>query len=210
MKVYPHYSEFPMIEWRWKDFSPREIASKREGELGIDAGAMDKLQALRTRLGRPVTLTSAYRSPAHNRAVGGARSSYHMQGRAFDVNMANHDPHEFEQAAREVGFTGFGHYVDHGFMHIDDREAPLVFRGRVSDWPVTATSLTMEASKPLRQDRQAVAVAGAGASGALAFGVEHIPAASGLLGSLAPVAQTVAVVATMALLAYLLWRRSRA
>ena len=34
---------------------------------------------------------SAYRSPEHNRTVGGARASKHLEGIAFDVAMANHE-----------------------------------------------------------------------------------------------------------------------
>lgn len=62
---------------------------------------------------------SAYRSPEHNRAGGGASRSKHMEGTAFDIAMANHDPVAFEAAAREVGFLGFGFYPRPGFMHID-------------------------------------------------------------------------------------------
>src|SRR5690606_11461873 len=53
---------------------------------------------------------SAYRSPEHNRAVGGAMRSKHLDGAAFDIAMTNHDPVAFEAAAREVGFLGFGFY----------------------------------------------------------------------------------------------------
>ena len=66
---------------------------------------------------RPVR--SAYRSPSHNRAVGGAPASKHMQGTAFDIAMSNHDPATFAEAARAVGFLGFGTYPRSGFMHID-------------------------------------------------------------------------------------------
>ncbi len=116
-----HYQNWTQAEpgWRWANFSPRELACKGTGQLRIDEAALDRLQALRTRLGRPIVLTSAYRSPEHNRRVGGAGGSLHLQGRAFDVRMDNHDPHEFEAAAREVGFTGFGYYPKQGFMHID-------------------------------------------------------------------------------------------
>nr|WP_245902591.1 D-Ala-D-Ala carboxypeptidase family metallohydrolase [Pararhodobacter marinus] len=80
---------------------------------------MDKLQALRDRLGKPLIVRSAYRSPEHNRAVGGAPGSKHMQGTAFDIAMSNHDPAAFEAAARAVGFLGFGYYPRSGFMPID-------------------------------------------------------------------------------------------
>lgn len=62
---------------------------------------------------------SPYRSPEHNRAVGGAKRSKHMEGAAFDIAMSNHDPVAFEAAAREVGFLGFGFYPRSGFMHVD-------------------------------------------------------------------------------------------
>ncbi len=116
---YTHYSEVDEADWRWASFSPRELASKREGELMIDEEALDKLQALRDKLGKPLYVLSAYRSPAHNEAVGGAKRSQHLVAKAYDIKMHNHDPHEFEAAARSVGFTGFGYYVRQGFMHID-------------------------------------------------------------------------------------------
>lgn len=42
------------------------------------------MQAVRELLGRPVTITSGYRAPAVNQAVGGARNSQHMVGLAAD------------------------------------------------------------------------------------------------------------------------------
>lgn len=49
-KLYKSWQQYPMSEWRWPNFSPQEVASKGEGELLIDTGSMDKLQALRTAL----------------------------------------------------------------------------------------------------------------------------------------------------------------
>lgn len=105
--------------WAWPDFKPSEMACRGTGKLKIDTEAMDKLQELRTFLGKPILVTSAYRSPEHNRAVGGAKKSQHLLGRAFDCMMTNHDPAAFEAAARHVGFTGFGFYEKHNFIHID-------------------------------------------------------------------------------------------
>jgi zinc D-Ala-D-Ala carboxypeptidase len=119
MKHYTHWSKVPKSAWRWKSFSPQEIACKGTGSLAINEDALDKLQALRDKLGRPLLLTSAYRSPEHNKRVGGAKNSQHMLGIAFDVRMENQDPQKFEAAARAVGFTGFGYYPKQGFMHID-------------------------------------------------------------------------------------------
>jgi zinc D-Ala-D-Ala carboxypeptidase len=119
MKQYTHWSKVPKSAWRWKSFSPQEIACKGTGSIAMNEAALDKLQALRDKLGRPLLLTSAYRSPEHNKRVGGAKNSQHMLGIAFDVRMENQDPQKFEAAARAVGFTGFGYYPKQGFMHID-------------------------------------------------------------------------------------------
>ena len=205
------YSDWKMVPantWRWPSFSQREIACKGTGSIQINEDALDKLQALRDRLGKPLVLTSAYRSPEHNRKVGGAKNSLHMQGIAFDVRMDNHDPHEFEAAARAVGFTGFGYYRKSGFMHIDTGPA----RSWGTPWPRTATSWPEEPPRQpesVREDRLVQAAAGAGVAGAVALVTDHLPAASGVLYSLAPAAQLVAVVIGALLIGYLLWKRTR-
>lgn len=116
---FPNWRDVPDEVWRWPSFSPAEIACRGTGAIKINTEAMDMLQALRDRLGKPLIVRSAYRSPEHNRAVGGAAASKHMQGAAFDIAMSNHDPVAFESAAREVGFLGFGYYPRSGFMHVD-------------------------------------------------------------------------------------------
>lgn len=98
----------PENAWRWPNFSPAEIACRGTGKLLINAPALDKLQALRGRLGKPLIVRSAYRSPEHNRAVGGAKRSKHMDGAAFDIAMA-----------WEIEFLGFGFYPRSGFIHVD-------------------------------------------------------------------------------------------
>lgn len=62
---------------------------------------------------------SGYRSPEHNRRVGGARASKAHGQHGFDISMSNHDTVAFEAAARRAGFLGFGFYPRSGFMHID-------------------------------------------------------------------------------------------
>ena len=123
MTLYTHWREVPKAAWRWPNFSPAEIACRGTGKLLVNEAALDKLQALRIRLGKPLMLRSAYRSSEHNRAIGGAKASKHMEGIAFDVAMANHDPEAFEAAARGIGFKGFGFYPRSGFIHVDFRPA---------------------------------------------------------------------------------------
>ena len=47
------------------------------------------LQPARDAIGLPVTVTSGYRSPAVNQAVGGASGSQHMRGEAADLQCAD-------------------------------------------------------------------------------------------------------------------------
>lgn len=145
MDLWPHrtswnnpkeLSEEERTAWkeRWPNFPPEELACRDNRKerasipdrnaLKIDVEALDKLQALRSRLGKPLLLNSAYRTSSWNKYCGGEQNSYHLRAMAFDVQMGNHDPYEFEAAALAVGFRGIGHYPprpdgSHNFMHID-------------------------------------------------------------------------------------------
>ena len=54
-----HWGDVPAGAWRWPDFSPAEIACRGSGALLIDASTLDRLQALRDRLGKPLIVRSA-------------------------------------------------------------------------------------------------------------------------------------------------------
>ena len=175
--TYKHWRDVPERSWRWKDFSPAEIACRGSGSLRINEEALDKLQALRDRLGKPLIVRSAYRSPAHNRAVGGAPRSKHMDGTAFDIAMANHDPVAFEAAARAVGFLGFGYYPRSGFMHID--------LGPARQWgerfPVRATAFAAETA-PVREIlADSRTMKGSGAAGVATLGAAGVEVAQNVL-----------------------------
>jgi hypothetical protein len=61
---------------------------KFSGDLqGLNQGFLNKLHGALGAIGATqVRITSGYRSPEHNRAVGGAKNSNHMYGRAMDGN----------------------------------------------------------------------------------------------------------------------------
>jgi len=80
VQTYRNFREVPERLWRWRNFSPAEIACRGSGQLKLHPEALDTLQALRDKLGKPLIVHSAYRSPEHNRAAGGARASKHMEG----------------------------------------------------------------------------------------------------------------------------------
>jgi zinc D-Ala-D-Ala carboxypeptidase len=171
IRTFRHFRDVPESLWRWKNFSPGEIACRGTGQLKLHAQALDRLQALRDRLGKPLILRSAYRSPEHNRAVGGAPRSKHMDGTAFDIAMGNHDPVAFEAAAREVGFLGFGYYPRSGFMHIDLGPA-RVWGERFPVRPVPFAPEARPAREVLAESRTLKGTGAAGVATVGAAGVE--------------------------------------
>lgn len=177
VKTYRHWRDVPKRDWRWSNFSPAEIACRGTGQLKLHPEAMDKLQALRDRLGKPLIIRSAYRSPEHNRAVGGAARSKHMDGTAFDIAMSNHDPVAFEAAAREVGFLGFGFYPRSGFMHIDLGPA----RSWGERFPVREVPFAPEVPPTREALAESRTLRGAGAAGAATMGAAGVEVAQEVL-----------------------------
>ena len=176
-RFYDHHSDVPASDWRWPDFSPAEIACRGTGKLKLHAQALDTLQALRDRLGKPLIVTSGYRSPEHNEAVDGAPHSKHMDGTAFDIAMSNHDPVAFETAAREVGFLGFGFYPRSNFMHVD--------LGPTRQWgerfPVRATAFAVETPPAREVLAESRTLRGTGAAGAATVGAAGLEVAQEVL-----------------------------
>ena len=82
--------------------------------------AWTKLENLAKSLGRPITINSAYRTPAYNRKVGGAKNSMHVQRKAIDIQWGTTSDAgriDMIQRAIDAGFSGIGTY--NSFMHVD-------------------------------------------------------------------------------------------
>lgn len=106
-------ANFKVKEFRCKDGSDKIL---------IDVDFVEnKLQAIRDHFGVPVTVNSAYRTQGHNTKVKGAKVSYHLQGRAFDITVKGHTPQEVARYAQTLGILGIIQYD--GFVHVDSREA---------------------------------------------------------------------------------------
>ena len=52
------------------------------------------LEPARKQYGKELVISSGFRSEALNKAVGGAKNSLHLQGRAADINVANLRPQD--------------------------------------------------------------------------------------------------------------------
>lgn len=104
-----------------KSFRLKEFASKDGAkEILLDYRLVEKLQELRNWIGQPILITSGYRSPIHNKNVGGAKHSQHLLGTAADIQIKGIDPKTVAKYAKELGFTGIGIYPN--FTHVDVRE----------------------------------------------------------------------------------------
>ena len=60
------------------------------------------LDPLREHLGKPVRVTSGYRSPAVNTRIGGSKTSAHMTGEAVDIKVDDLDAHGIVAALRAI------------------------------------------------------------------------------------------------------------
>lgn len=116
-------------DWGWPNFSVAELACRCGGRYCGGAywhapEFLDRLQALRDRIGRPLHVTSGHRCALWNASVGGAPRSQHKQI-AVDLALAGHDRDALYAHARASGFTGFG--LARSFIHLDCRHVPAVW-----------------------------------------------------------------------------------
>ena len=82
-----------------KNFSLQEFASKDGADFPAEVienlkDLAENLQAIRDEIGQPITITSGYRSPAHNKAIKGAKHSFHVKGMAADIKVKDMTPKE--------------------------------------------------------------------------------------------------------------------
>ena len=97
----------------------------------IDEGLVVVLQCIREHFGKAVTITSGYRTAAHNRAVGGAVYSQHQYGRAADIRVPGVPVEQLAAYAETLlpGTGGIGRYPAKGFVHVDVRKAKSRWTG---------------------------------------------------------------------------------
>lgn len=95
----------------------------------IDSDLVNVLQKIRSRFGKSVTITSAYRTPGKNKAVGGQTYSQHLYGRAADIKVKGVSPKKVAQYAETLlkNKGGIGTYAT--FTHIDTRSVKARWKG---------------------------------------------------------------------------------
>lgn len=106
-------SNFKVREFRCKDGSDSIL---------IDSELVKTLQNVRSHFGKPLSITSAYRTESHNKSVNGATSSYHIKGMAADFTVTGVSNREIASYLEKSGAKGIGFYnYTGGFVHVDTR-----------------------------------------------------------------------------------------
>ena len=113
-------ANFSLNEFDSKDGAkmPEEV-KKNIKQLAVN------LQVIRDAAGCAIHINSAYRSPSHNKRIGGVSNSKHMFGLASDLTSRNHTPEELYQLIDElidegrISEGGLGLYKS--FVHYDIR-----------------------------------------------------------------------------------------
>ena len=102
----------------------------------VDEALTVVLQCIREHFGKAVTITSGYRTPAHNAAVGGAKSSQHLLGRAADIRVRGVSVEDVAAYAERLmpDWGGVGRYPvkagrTTGWVHVDTRADKARWRG---------------------------------------------------------------------------------
>ena len=111
------------------NFRVREFAcSDGSDPIFIDSELVTVLQKIRSHFGKSVTITSAYRTPPHNKSVGGETYSQHLYGKAADIKVSGVTPKKVAAYAETLLKNGgIGTYST--FVHIDVRGTKARWKG---------------------------------------------------------------------------------
>lgn len=110
-----------------KEFESKDGQPSPYGDTVVHRELIVRLNAIRSRFKKPIIVNSGYRSPEHNKAVGGVKNSTHVQGIAADIRPEDlKDLPELQKIADELNpHGGVGFY--NTFVHVD-------VRGEKSRW----------------------------------------------------------------------------
>lgn len=111
-------------------FKVREFACKDGSPVVfIDDYLCTILDILRQKLGKPVIITSGYRTPAWNEKCGGAKHSYHMRGMAADIRVNGMSAKQLANELNAIVPDECGIIVYKSWVHFDVRTGKKYRKG---------------------------------------------------------------------------------
>jgi len=104
-----------MKYFNYSEFDSPDVQGS--GQL-MDKTLLEMLDEVRDKFDKPIHITSGFRTPAHNEAVGGVETSSHLKGLAVDIACTNStDRFDLLNCILDVGFSRVG--IAKKFIHID-------------------------------------------------------------------------------------------
>ena len=115
-----------------KNFNMNEFASPDTGAVKVDERLITLLQKMRDVTGKPIIITSGYRTAAYNdslieKGYKAIKNSNHVFGTAADIKIPGLSPSQVAKLAEELGFDGIGTYGT--FTHVDVGGKKLRWKG---------------------------------------------------------------------------------
>lgn len=106
------------------NFSISELRSKGDGTVWVHRDLLHALEAMRSHVGRPLSIVSGWRDVRHNARVGGARTSQHTFGEARELQLIARrlHPNAHLRASRAADFN-------RGYISLDDCRELRIFTG---------------------------------------------------------------------------------
>lgn len=119
-------SQFEVNQKHYPSFSFKELACQETGEIALPIDFLKELQKLRDAYGKPMIITSGYRSPKHSIESKKSSPGYHSKG-AVDVAVSGEDAIQLLKTALNLGWTGIGINTP-SFIHLDRRPIPTIWK----------------------------------------------------------------------------------
>lgn len=129
MRISEH---FTLDELTHSEYAARTGVANKPGpdELANLCRLAQKLEEVRTLIGKPLIINSAYRSQAVNAAIGGAHNSQHMRGLAADIRVGGMTAYEVCQRILRSGIELDQCILEYGsWSHISIPEIGQAPRG---------------------------------------------------------------------------------
>jgi hypothetical protein len=97
----PSTKNFSLSEFHCKDGTkvPKQFYSNLQT-------LMNQLQIIRDYVKKPILINSAYRSPAHNTKIGGAKSSQHLTASAADIVIVGMSARDVQNTLKQLMNAG--------------------------------------------------------------------------------------------------------